>query len=115
MIEQSAWPWIAAAYFFGLSLGVLLWWIEKQRRILWQQHAEWLGTMIDFWRNSSNRMLDRCVQAREQAEGYRDAFLSLEDVDAVCCCLPWEDHEAWQAKWDDTGEDEDGEAIGGLR
>lgn len=42
MIEQSAWPWIAAAYFFGLSLGTLIWWAERKRRILWQQHVAYL-------------------------------------------------------------------------
>lgn len=114
MVIEQAWPWIAAAYFLGLSIGLAVWWCERRLRILCQLRSDFLSKRRAFWADRSQGLLRQYSgaikdlgEARYQAEGYRDAFLSLEDVDAVNCCLPWEDNESWQAKWDDTDEDED--------
>lgn len=99
----------AIAYVMGLTFGLSIWWIERKRRLLWRDHSDWQKGHMGKLHDLLTQSIGDTEEARYQAEGYRDAFLSLEDTDAVCCCLPWEDSEAWQAKWDDADEDEDGD------
>lgn len=54
---------IGLSNLMGIATGLTIWWWERKRRIMWQEHAAYLEGRRKFWNDESHKWFMRYLDA----------------------------------------------------